>query len=812
MYQRILGAVLSLLILVPPVLAQKNCVQPPAQTTAEYEAMDDDAYRAISIAWIRYKICSYRAFIDDPVFMKGAEHTAFVGALIGALEKDIQTLETRESLPRAALIEKSQQRTPDSNFLAAGTYFGLGFELGIEQKLVADGCPVEANGRCSQRTYLDQIEAQGLDPEAELERIARDVRYAPLPAWFVIGEVIVRREGNATEGAELAYELVRGKDAYNSAADALDIAERDFGKAQLKRKTEIDVIEARLAPFRHKVALLIYPETVDADAVQASGVYQTYTSTIATHQGRIDTISQRVDYLQASSTATDSFTRGRISALLDEQTALRREIAQISSERGALLVAQRSPQEQAKLLEAENALDLEKRDADRRRVVANERYLRSKALFDRDSTAYAEAEKRYTEAAEAWLGFRARNRLVVQGVESEHAEIYLTDTDMEPIKKLNEAIDALKRQQERVDGYREDARAKMIAAAKLAEEKGEILGRAGAASVLSQAGVEAFFSGLDLFKSFKNGGLPGIAVEATKQFVQRSLIPPSYYDAPGGSLEDFMVRGRPADEYRMAAYSRPEGWGKRAAKRAAKQAITIAPSVGAKAIQVETSKASVKAAQAAFVIQGNALLQELGRVNMSELAAPLIKQREKLAKASKELATMTGASGRGAQMGKFGKDFAKGLVRDLAKEDLKRQLTQLIEQPAFEEYLRAQVNLATAVKYFRIAGNAHWENADKLSKLRGLRDALLDKLDPATGVYVERNDGFFVEDNYLITLQLVDEDEEARRNFRAEVTLGGVALERVPGFEAVRFSVPEARRFDFTPDLPERLDLEIMVR
>lgn len=812
MYQKILGTVLSFFILALPAMAQQNCAQPSVHATADYEAMDDDAYRASTIAWISYQICSYRAFLDDPVFKKGNEHTAFVEALIGALEKDIQTLETRETLPRAALLEKAQQRPPGDNFSGAATYMILGYELGVEQKLIAQGCPVNDNGRCAQHTYLDQAEAQGLDPNAELERIARDVRYAPLPAWFVIGDVVVKREGNATEGAELSYELVRARDAYESAADALDVAERDFGKAQRQRRSEIDVIEAKLAPFNHKVALLTYPETVDTDAVQARTTYQTYSRTIGERQGRIDTISQRIDYLQASSTATDDFTRGRISTLLDEQTTLRGEIEQISSERGALLVAQRSPQEQAALREARSALDLETRDADRRRLVANERFLRSKALFDRDSDTYAQAEERYSEASEAWFIFRARNKIVVQGVESEHAEIYLTDVDLEPIKKLNEAIEALKTQQVRVNRHREDARAQMIAAAKVAGEKAKTLGRAGAVSVLSQAGVEVFFSGLDLFKSFKNGGVAGIAVEATKQLVQRSAIPPSYYDAPGGSLEDFMVRGRPADEYGSAAYSRPEGWGKRAAKRAAKQAISVGPSVGAKAIQVETAKASVAAAQTAFVKRVDTLAQVFDRVNISKAAAPLIEQQKQLAKASKELAAMTGASGRGAQMGKFGKDFAKGMVRDLAKEGLKRQLTMLIEQPAFEEYMRAQVNLATAVKYFRLAGNAHWENAEKLSKLRGLRDALLDKLDPATGIYVERNDAFFVEDRYMITLYLVDEDEEVRRNFQAEVTLGGVALERVPVTEAVRYVVPENGAAIFTPDLPERLELQILVR
>ncbi len=581
--------------------------------------------------------------------------------------------------------------------------------------------------------------------------------------------------------------LYDARGTYESALKIYAERQEELSARSAEYRTTIETLEKRLSDARDKHRQLAETGKVDPTRIAESERYKGLAEQIEKNVARIKTIDSRIEYMRNTYPASDQFAQNRIKALADEQVELAAINGRLAEEQARMLQPNLTETQADRIRSSERDLEIVRRDIDRRRSNTVQRLDRYAGFLERASNELAEAEKKVDEALAAVAEATADDRVSVVGVDGPGFKAHYVGTFPE-LKQLNDEIYHRTALSKRLEQERERARRIMIESAKNADIANELLLSATYRSLFSQYAIESVLVVRDLAKAATQGGAAGVLSESWRTFAGNLQSPPSYYDGAQGRLEDYL----PDDPDGVPGF-------------VARQSETVMNVPGK--IPVDAVKTSVKEVwkqmdRAVGIQHGlvkwqdfrNKLNRELGSGEFLEPAKVMDniqKQNETLDKIREEFNNVAGNNGKLKQVSHFGKAIVKGLIKGALKEAAKKEIAHFLEQPYFDDYMRAQLHTAAAIRYFRAVGDRYWPNEDKLAIARAARDALAEVYLEDTGWAIEENDLVRFADGGRFTLKLATENADAARRFQANVLLQGYLLTRSPTTATVEYIVPD---------------------
>lgn len=770
-----------------------------------FAELSPDEQRGFAIEIAAYQACVYERFRDNRQRKISSGDAEMLESAISFFKQQEQLFSTREKFPIAAFRERIQLLQPPEHFRDLITYMNLANEIMIE-----DDCATRfGTDGCTQASVYSGLKAEGKDPRAEFEAIGQRVRFENVPAWFVIGQVKVDDSARSDRAFNLREDLRAAKRRYDSAMETLELREAQLDDASKLHQDRVAELKKKPQELRDRIDEIRAAHRPNPDEVRASQDHANLVSQIESADRRIEEIDRAVKYLFENSTAEDTFSRDRIRALQDELEQVNRSRDEADAAIDKMILPELPEEAQRKVDALEDELEIEGNDARRRIALEDSRLESARTLWTDAKAEVRQLEGPYLAADAALRAFRKEGELAVKGISSEHAEILLTGArQYEQLEFLKRQVRQLESAQLRVDRVRETARRQMIEAAEEADRMNEVLLHAGYRSIAAQSMVE-ITDALWSVRKAAAGGPGAILAESAKQIMSNLTFPPSYYDAKGGKLEDYFKRRDTSAEHEASGVAKLDKVAYSSFKTAVKQ-MMFAP---AKNLAEMEKIDFLKAARDTAVKAGNEQIakeiEKTGMANVADAMKPAFDIIEKLESTEKKLANARGKNG-WKEMGKAqGVSFLKSVLKSAGKEVIKKEMADFLEQPHFDAYMNAQVDLAGAVQSFRSAGDIYWQLEEELKRARGLRDAALEAFDPDTGQFVEKNEPFFADPDYAITLNLADETE---RSFDSTVTLGGLELRRDTRTTAYRWVLPDNAPEKLTVDSPEKLDLIIKLQ
>lgn len=786
--------------------AQNNpeCSSFPA-TPANFAELPPEEQRSYAAKLADYQICAYKKLRDAPQRTHSAGDAELYGSVIGFFTDYKKLMTTRENFPYEAFQTRFQQ-TQDRQFYAdLLTYSNLASEIYVE-----DQCRAKlGTDDCTKSGAYAKLKEEGKDPRAVFEALGERLRMGKVPVWFVIGKVIIDDSARSDRAFELQQNLRQTKQAYDNAMETLELRKSQLAKAEENHSKKVAEYQEKPQVLKQQIDRIRAPHRPDAVEVRATQSHANWENRIIAADRRIEEIERAVKNLFENSTAEDTFSRDRIRALQTELEQVNTSRDQANAEIDNLLLPKLPAEVQQQVDDLTDELELEENTARRRTAFEDSRLGSAQNLWEDAKKDVARREGPYMAADAAMRNFRKEGDLAVKGVTSQDADIRLTGAvQLERIEELNRRVSNLESAQLRATILRKDARRKMLAAGAEADRANEYLLSAGNWSIAAQTMVEIADSAWSLHKA-TSGGPTTVFAETGRQILSNLMFPVSYNDAKGGKLEDYFKRRDAGADYGVSDTLAADKLGYSAFKTAAKQFL-FAPTKAVMDLEkIQFLKAARDGAIEAAEKQVTEEIESTGFANVTKAFKPADDIIKKLAETEKKFADSTVRNG-WKEFGKAqGLSFLKSLFKSAGKGAIKKEIADFMEQPFFDAYMKAQVDLSKTVENFRDAGDIYWELETKLTQARGLRDAALEAFDPTTGQFEDKNEPFFADPNYAFTLSLA---EGNARDFDAEITLGGVALRRDSGSTTQRWVLPQASAERLTVDNPEKLDLVIKLK
>ncbi|SLN37869.1 hypothetical protein PEL8287_01833 [Roseovarius litorisediminis] len=785
-------------------LAQGECPTAPGKADPSWS---DEQARTHSIKMYKHGLCSYQEIRKNSERIRTSADDAVFDWVNEYFNDLLKLVETRSTYPSKMLRDRfeTSERFKDhqARWWDVITYIELSKGIYVEENCEQKG----SDGLCVGNPYIQMALAQGKTPRQELERTAHAPRPLFADPWFLLGDVIVDDSELSEKSFLLRHANRQAKKAYDLAKETRDMRWQELGDAAEAHEENATAIRAPVDKLKRKIVDILDRYGRSDEEIENSDPFRRLEVREAAIRDRLGEIEKAVDYLFKQYPADDEFANTRMQELDEEARPLEAELAQIATEREEIRLPDIPDADRNRLKMLRDDLELVERDAERRIARDRENYLTAKRLHEGAQERLDAAERAHAKADVELREFMDETRFVVTSVWTNDAEIELDFDSITKIMKIVEAdlkdnVEAL----EQLKRVRERAREAMIDAADDVDFFADELLSAGYYALALQLTVEWADAARKLIQSAKAGPV-GVGVELVNQFVTNIIFEPSYYEYKGGRLDDYRKGESPWLNLGMAETIYPGELLDSTIKRAAKDAVGFL---------FKLEKQNLTSQQLQKMIRGVEVevaghLQRFSPEGYKQ-TLKLLTDKSVLVRSLKEsdlaLSTLTGQQGKRAFAGKVGANLLKGLAVSLAKEELKKA-ANLIEQDEYDNYMMAQIYLSKAVGTFRKAGNDYWAQLQIVKIKRYVRDALIEGYNPEEQQFEGKNLPFFADPGYQISL---DVEEEFEGQFKAKVTLGGITLERDLRRSTPVWKLPDDSLELFTSDMPERLELKIVLK
>lgn len=309
----------------------------------------------------------------------------------------------------------------------------------------------------------------------------------------------------------------------------------------------------------------------------------------------------------------------------------------------------------------------------------------------------------------------------VVGLRTDYAEFRIASLEegqavSRLLTELNRELEQLKAQQPDFLRARKLALSRLKSAVQAADQANQDLLEAGIISLGGQAWVEASDFLISTASAGASGGVPGVGAETVRQIFANLASSPNYYE-----VDQPLIRR--ANEVTTAEWDEvylDETWLYQEAVREAQRLPLHLLEEAAKSVNVLDGAGSAQALlfEASKVRLGNAVLKGphlYARLSTPSTAAAAADQIWNDALGGNGYDTMAKS-----MLGKMAKNFGKSVVL----EGVKLTISEAVEAPAFASYLAAQLKVARSVTALQAAGDAYWENYDRIIVVEGLLDGL----------------------------------------------------------------------------------------
>ncbi len=793
----------AIALLVSPA-ASAACQLPPRHSEAEMQAMDKTAWRQQVLSSLSYAACHFKEVSTDAERYRPAGDASFLGDTVNTYKRSLKFVQQRRSIPLAdEFLSRNFREKTAAAFRDVYFYETLGTDIWME-----DNCPHQKAGRyCVHGTRLTMLEASGKDGRAEMARIARDVRLPVVDPWFLIGPVDVGLdEEKEAEKRELMNERREAMDDYKHSKTRRDKARTALGSAKDARDERVAKLNRVPTELAKRISALKTSGNPDPAKVRENSSWKRFEDTLDKNDRRLKQIGKSIDHLRKTYPPNDRFAQDRITALEVERAKIEAASSSLLDQQHRLFAPKLSGDQQAELKRLTDRYDIERADADRRIAREDRRVAEAQRRADDADRQFQAAEAKWMAIDRKLKNWKDSHIAPVKSITSEDAEIRLVTSDIEKIlASLNEQIKNLESGQKRLVVSRNDARNRMLKAAKLVDEKADDATVAHIASLLAQSGIDIAFAADDLRKA-SAAGPAGLLIEATRQIVFNVTMPPSFVEADRDWVNKTRKNSNKQPKKDPSWFEQYDVSGK-IYDQSLKQSASEPLKVLLKALEASTIESALRDPAGQYQ-QVQAVLKNRGMSEAGELVEFLAKKQGAWDKAADDLAKMSLKKGAGEFLKRATREFAKGIAKSAAKKGMKSVLSALIEKQQFAEFLQAQNELALATGNFKQLSGRYWANEDLLELLRALRDPIRAGYNPAEGTLELRNEPFYTDEGYEFEIEFGEEVEDS--DIDVKVTLNGIQLIRAGSFSV--WKLPPNSEALFTHNMPEKLGMRIEFR
>lgn len=772
-------------IITTPASAQSNCGTAPDLSIEQMKALSTAAWRDYAIKNWEYQICTWRGHYAFPERHRPPADADYVAAMLASFQASLTVIKDRRTIPPVErYLEKLRDPARMEAFGELFTYSMLTQDIYRE-----DNCPVPKQGRyCIPASMLAQLEATGKDGRAEVARMARESRLAPIDPWFLIGSVTVRMDPEAElERGDLKNAQREASEFYNQMKAQRDEAEKKLADAEAATARRIEALNKAPEALAEKIFEITVKAPRDPAVVRANARYRELTDLIEKAEARRATIDERIAYMRRTYPADDRFALDRISDLQTEQATLRERETRWHAERGAMFRPRLSNRDKAELEQLADEYKLARDDVDRRIALERRRLARIGTATETARNRFRAAEVALAVADKALAEWERPKVARIEEILTDDAEIHVVgERGMERLIALNQVI-------ARIETDQRKRWIEMRAAGKVADRAkdaiygaGYALARAEYTSVLSQATLEALFIAWDVGKAYQAGGPPGALIELVRQQLMLLAFPPSYVTTPTKK-----GAGKSSSGTNYAALLKAlQKSAEQLAKQGASEPFRIFRNISAKGWNAaEAEKQLIKA-----ITDGSPEVYEKIRKhqgNYDEAVKKLAELKEK--GAIKKFA------------GRMGQDLLKGLLKSVVKDYAKQAISDLLAKPEFQAYLEAEFKFNRSLLEYHTKIDNYWFHKTILDSLRHARDLMRQRLDADDGTLTIQNQPFYADPRYAFRFTFAEGTDVA--DLRMRVTLGSIMLDPSEGDPV--WVLPEDANTRFGRDLPEELPLVI---
>jgi len=523
-------------------------------------------------------------------------------------------------------------------------------------------------------------------------------------------------------------------------------------------------LEAQESELEEKLERL-FREKGTVDPSLKTPEYERIEKRIAYIEKRMETIAERVEHIKKNMPDTPPEV---ILSLTDEYEVLKRELPKKKKELGRL--------EKKLGIEKKRREELKKTDDNYWKVkrdimrAGNEQAIAG-SLTGHLLDDYFKAANEYDKVSLAFIDLKKTGTPLITEIREKNGYYQaLLWTPKDTLKKLNARTAELEALLRKLDKRRAKYRGALILSGDKTTRKGSELVTATWESMLGQAAVEWADFGIELFKGAKEGGLLGAAAAAVKSAIDLAFSGvPNYYDAK------FDL----SDQLAMACLDGAKGSPGTIVKTAMGNTVDVMVNSYLASQEKEVLEELWKT-----LLQGSWYTDRLAEVDpdfhrrfIEDLPRMILDREQTFNRAEKIFKD----SLKSMELKSMFKDAAKGLVKGVAKEALKKEIAEFFEGRAMREYMQAQYELQGNARLLLQASNHWWTTKDLYDALRATRDAFIKNYDPASSMKVKKSEVMpFTEEYKPYELLLSDRNSDPYRSSKREieVIIGGVKAER----------------------------------
>jgi len=310
-------------------------------------------------------------------------------------------------------------------------------------------------------------------------------------------------------------------------------------------------------------------------------------------------------------------------------------------------------------------------------------------------------------------------------------------------------------------------------------------------SILSQYGVEVASFGYDLAKGVRKGGVAGALSACAQKAVDLALSGVEYHD----SVNTIPKTDATSKLWNIATLNSvgSEAAGGRLVKTLAGDQSELALD------QYLTQKKREVWDQ--LVAQQRKGTWAEGMVNLPDRLKSVERDCLKL---EKELASRNWRS----MLAKGGLSFYTEQLKDDFKETIKKELAEMIEGAAWQDYMAAEMSYRAEVGMVLKYSGLYWESQDALNHLIALRQNLLRRYNPNASMLIENTARISPEQDLTIEVSLRGADPHHPNSLPMQLFYGNIQAERLSGGRSI-FRIPASKLREM---LPQAHPLRILVK
>jgi len=157
---------------------------------------------------------------------------------------------------------------------------------------------------------------------------------------------------------------------------------------------------------------------------------------------------------------------------------------------------------------------------------------------------------------------------------------------------------------------------------------------------------------------------------------------------------------------------------------------------------------------------------------------------------------------------KGGWSFYTEQLKDDFKEFIKKDLAEMVEGAAWQDYMAAEMSYRAEVGLLLKYSNLYWQAHDGLNHLTGLRETLLRRYNPNTSMVIDNTARISNQQDLTFEVSLRGADPHHPNSLPMELFYGNVQAQRLSGGRSI-FRIPASKLRDM---LPQPHPLRIVIK